>query len=128
MNENNLKYSPLPHYTSKEQIERVLEGDDVEELIRLPLAIGSSYHDWKYAQDTLIKLSEYEDTRISSNACLGLAYVARNHLKLEKHLIKPVLIKELRKNHKYNWRVIDSIEDINRFMNWNIAIKHLQNK
>lgn len=42
---------------------------------------------------------------------------------MEKHIVKPIVLRELRENHEYNWRINDSIDDINLFMKWNIASK-----
>ena len=58
------------------------------------------------------------------NAALGLAYIARNHGMLDKRLVKPYLLRELRENVEYNWRIRDAILDINIFMKWNLASKH----
>jgi hypothetical protein len=44
---------------------------------------------------------------------------------LEKHIVKPVVLKEVRENNEYQWRIIDAIEDINLFMKWNIGKKSL---
>jgi len=56
-----------------------------------------------------------------ANAALGLAYVARNHRMLDKRLVKPYLLKELRENKEYNLRIRDAISDINMFLKWNLA-------
>lgn len=113
-------YKPLERLSDNE-IDRILESGEINELIVLPLSIGEYHHNWKYAQDICVKLSEHEDARVRSNAVLGLAYIARTKRMLEKHIVKPVVIKELRENKEYQWRIIDAIDDINIFMKWNIV-------
>lgn len=59
---------------------------------------------------------------VRANAALGLAYIARNHSKL----VKPYLLQELRQNETYRWRIIDTLQDINLFLDWRIAKKSIQ--
>lgn len=117
-------YKPLPRVSDKE-IERIIEEGTIEEIIVLPLSIGEHHPNWKVAQDICVQLSNHNDERVKANAALGLAYIARTKHKLEKHIVKPVLLKLLRECNGYNWRIIDSIEDINLYMSWNIGFKSL---
>ena len=43
--------------------------------------------------------------------------------KLDKHIVKPVILRALREEKDYEWRIIDATEDINLFMNWKIGLK-----
>ncbi|WP_371363671.1 hypothetical protein SRRS_45470 [Sporomusa rhizae] len=115
-------YKPLP-ILSENEIKRIMSDGSIEELIILPLSIGENYPKWKFAQDLCVKLYEYPDPRVKANAILGLSYVARTKGKLEKHIIKPILLKALREEKEYEWRIIDALEDINLFMGWNISKK-----
>ena len=76
---------------------------------------------WKYAQDICLRLADHSDAAIRANACLGLAYVARTQGRLEKHLVKPVLLRELRSNLEFCGRVQDAIDDINSFLKWKLG-------
>jgi hypothetical protein len=42
---------------------------------------------------------------------------------LEKYIVKPVILRALREEKDYEWRVVDAIKDINLFMRWNIGTK-----
>lgn len=117
-----MRYEPLPEFNI-EQTRIILEYGAIEDLIVLPLSAGSNCSNWKTAQDICLRLADHEDDRVSSNAIMGLAYVARNHKKLEKHLVKPALIKARREHKEYLWRIQDAIEDINCSLNWNISNK-----
>ena len=117
-------YKPLPAITEKNQALEIMANGTHDDLMLLPLSLGEYFTDWKFAQDLCICLIENKEAAIRANAVLGLAYIARKRGMLEKHIVKPVLLKELRGNLDYKWRIEDSIQDINFFMKWNIAYKH----
>lgn len=118
-------YKPLSEKT-REEVKEILESNDMDALITLPLSLGEYESDWKFAQDICMKLAQHEDERVRANAALGLAYVARTKGKLEKNLVKPVLLKLLNDCEEYQWRVMDAIEDINLYMGWHIGKKAIQ--
>jgi len=120
-----LKYKPLSEFDDI-TIKQILQFGTIEEMIILPLSIGQHNPNWKYAQDICVKLSNHDDERVRANAALGLAYTARTKGKLEKHIVKPVLLKLLNDCTEYRWRIIDAIEDINLFMKWRIAEKAIE--
>lgn len=117
-----LVYRPLTPI-SLEHAQAQLKNGNEDELLLLSLKLGEYAKDWKSAQDICVKLMEHSNPAIRANAALGLAYIARNHRKLEKRIVKPYLLKELRENKEFNWRIRDAIEDINLFMGWNLASK-----
>lgn len=114
-------YQPLPIITQRAETEAILNHGSFDELMLLPLALGEHYPDWKYAQDVCLKLADHADDRIRANACLGLGYVARTQGKLEKHLVKPVILRELRTQTEWRWRIEDAIADINHYLGWRLA-------
>ena len=93
----------------------------MDELITLTLSVSEYHNNWKFAQELCVRLSKYENSLIRANAVLGFAYIARTKGKLEKHIVKPIILKELRENQEYNWRILDAIDDINLFMKWRIG-------
>lgn len=119
-------YKPLEQLSDIE-INNILQKGDLEELIRLPLSVGEYHINWKYTQDLCVRLSNHENARVRANAVLGFAYIARTKGMLEKHIVKPIILKELRENKDNQWRIIDAIDDINLFMKWNIG-KNTLNK
>ena len=119
-------YRPLEDITYEEAL-RILESGTLEERILLPLRAGEMMVDWKQAQTICIKSFESDDSRVRANAALGLAYIARTKGQLEKHLVKPLLVKELRENIESRWRVIDAITDINYYLGWHLEEKALNN-
>jgi hypothetical protein len=127
-NPSGLLYRPLPVYSDKSEVTAAIARNSGDEIILLPLAIGQSFPDWKFAQDTCLKLTEHPDNKVSSNACLGLAYIARTHGRLEKHLVKPVLLRELKRQIEMKWRIEEAISDINLYLKWNLASKFYASK
>jgi hypothetical protein len=117
-------YRALPLLHRKDEIERLLSSGTIEELLILSLAVGENYPDWKYAQEICLRLAEHPNDQVRANACLGLAYIARTKQRLEKHLMKPILLRELRCQREFRWRIEDAIEKINRYLKWNLARKY----
>ena len=113
-------YEPLVPI-SLELAQKQLKDGNEDELLLLPLRVGEYITYWNLAQDICLKLMEHSNSAIRANAALGLSYIARNHGKLNKRIVKPYLLKELRENKEFNWRIRDAIEDINLFMGWNLA-------
>jgi len=118
-------YRPLEDITYEEAL-RIHESGSLEERILLPLRAGETMVDWNQAQTICIKSFESDDLRVRANAALGLAYIARTKGQLEKHLVKPLLVKELRENIEYRWRIIDAITDINYYLGWHLEEKALE--
>lgn len=113
-------FKPLD-YLSNENVKEILESNEIEEIIRLPLSVGMNHPNWKYAQSLCVKLSEHNDVRVRANSIMGLAYIARTKGKLEKHIVKPIVLRALRENIEYKWFIKDAIHDINLFMQWDIG-------
>ena len=121
--EKKLIYKTLAAH-SDEEIKRILREGTYEETVRLPLEVGMNHHDWKFAQNVCLQLAEHEDEAVRANAVLGLAYIARTKGELSKHLVKPVIFRELRRSENFKWRIEDAICDINLFLGWNLAFRH----
>ncbi|MHC6202192.1 hypothetical protein ACYULU_03250 [Breznakiellaceae bacterium SP9] len=123
----NCIYKPLADCDTQQAAEILSKGTYEQRMI-LPLSVGESEIEWKKAQDICIALLEHADAdaAIRANAVLGLGYIARTKKNLDKRVIKPYLLKELRENKEYRWRIIDAISDINIFLGWHLAEKAVQ--
>lgn len=115
-------YQSLPEFDDKE-IRRILQFGSIEELTILPLSVGEYHANWKTAQNICVELSNHSDEQVRANSALGLANIARTKGKLEKHIVKPILLEILRNCSEHRDRVIDSIQDVNIFMEWSIEEK-----
>ncbi len=117
-------YRPLD-ILSNQDIQRILENNDVNEMIFLPLSVGEYHLNWKFSQDLCVKLTEHPNAIVRSNALLGLSYTARTKGILEKHIVKPVLLRALKDVELVDGRATDVIEDINIYLGWSIGKKAL---
>ena len=115
-------YQPLEWITYQDALNELEKGDE-ESLLRLPLRVGEYLDQWKNAQDICLRLAEHPSAVIRANAILGLAYTARTKGMLDKRIVKPYLLQELRTNTAYRWRIEDAITEINYYLKWNIAQK-----
>lgn len=124
-----MRYEPLKR-VSKEEVQYILKENNIERLKLLPLSVGEYCEDWKFAQDVCLCLTKHTDETVKANSMLGLSYIARNHNKIEKNIIKAAykfLIKQ--KMSKANRsRVLESMEDIYIFMKWKVDFCYMANK
>ncbi|OWA33013.1 hypothetical protein B9G55_23970 [Saccharibacillus sp. O16] len=117
------RYEEIREYNDQE-IKEILERQVIEELILLPLSVGLYLHNWRVAQNLCLKLAQHDHAHVRANAILGLAHIARTEGELDKRLVKPIVLKELKDNQEHRGTIIDAISDINLFLNWNLAKKH----
>lgn len=108
-------------YTDSEVWE-LIKKDDREALITLPIRLGFCHENWRFVQEVCIKLSEHPDETIRGNSFYGLQYVAMNLGRLEKNVVKPILLRGLKdESELVKSRAACAIEDINQFLNWRIG-------
>lgn len=116
-------YKHIEEYTDHE-IRDILYRQELEKLIYLPISVGLYHRNWKYAQNICITLAQHEDERVRANSIFGLAHIARTKGRLDKRLVKPIILKKIRYNEKHRGIILDAISDINMFLKWEIARKH----
>jgi hypothetical protein len=103
--------------------------DDVEHLRTLPIDLGFNHENWRFIQDICVRLSEHRDSWVRSNSLLGLSYAARFRGKVEKNVVKPVLLRALMDRDLRVAAVAqDAIDDINHLMKWRIGGAKRQKK
>ena len=115
-----MRYESLPSFTHQEALD-ILENGSHQQRVLLPFALGEYEEDQGFAQMVCLRSMEHPDPEIRSAGAMGLAYIARNHKKLDKRVVKPYLLRELRGNHTYRWRIQDALEDINWFLGWRLG-------
>jgi hypothetical protein len=111
-----------PKPTAESEVFDAIRRNDVERLLMIPIELGFHHENWKFIQDISVKLSEHEDPRVRANALFGIEYAARFRGRVEKNVVKPVLLKALRdQDALVSERARDTIDSINHLMGWNIA-------
>jgi len=122
-----LIYKQIIDIEDDEAIKILLHGSE-EDFFSLPLSVGHYHTEWKKAQHICLKLAEHENPQIRSNAILGLSYIANTSKKLDKHLVKPHIIREYRENIEHHGTIVDAIVDINLFLGWHILEKQMKKR
>jgi len=122
-----LNYRALPQIKSQEQVRAILASGYAEDISQLPLAVGDqcSESEKVFAQNICLEIANSKDSATRANAILGLAYIARRHNWLDKRLVKPYILRELRENEEFNWRIVDAIEYINQYLGWRLTHKKI---
>lgn len=92
-----------------------------EEKAELAIALGFDCTDYGFAQLMCIELLKEDNEIIRGNAVIGLAHIARRFKKLDKRIVKPYLLRELRENVECRDLIVEAIDDINMYLKWNIA-------
>lgn len=111
---------PMP--ISDREAMDAIATDDVERLRTLPIDLGFHHPNWRFIQDVCVRLSDHHDPWVRSNALLGLSYAARFLGRIEKNIVKPVLLRALRDaDTRVAGVAQDAIDDINHLMKWRIG-------
>ncbi|NBI11824.1 hypothetical protein D1641_17805 [Colidextribacter sp. OB.20] len=100
---------------------QILRSGSNKEKAELAMALGFDCPDYGFAQSMCIQLLQAEDEIVRGNAIIGLAHIARRFGKLDKRVVKPYLLRELRENIKCKDFIADAVHDINMYLGWSIA-------
>lgn len=107
---------------SDSEIWEAIKNDDREALILIPMKLGLCHDNWRFTQEVSVRLAEHPDEDIRGNSMRGFAYTAMNHGKLEKNIVKPVLLRALKDSSDWvNSCAQDAIDDVNNYMGWRIG-------
>ena len=107
---------------SDREIQDLIKEDDREALILLPMKLGFCHESWRFTQDICVKLSEHPDETIRANSFYGLQYTAMNLGKLEKNIVKPILLRGIKdESERVRSQAQGAIEGINQYMGWRIG-------
>jgi hypothetical protein len=107
---------------SDREVMDAINGDDLEVVRLIPIRLGFNHENWKFIQDICVRLSAHRDSSVRSNSLLGLSYAARFRGRVEKNVVKPVLLRALRDpDPLVAGTAQDAIDDINFLMGWHIG-------
>ncbi|MES2694775.1 MAG: hypothetical protein V4773_14985 [Verrucomicrobiota bacterium] len=99
-----------------------IEKDDVDVVQRIPIRLGFHHENWKFIQDICVQLADHRDPWVRANSLLGLSYAARFRGRVEKNVVKPVLLRGLRDAVPHVAATAkEAIQDINLLLNWRIG-------
>ncbi len=107
---------------SDREVIAAINRDDVDVVRQIPIRLGFNHENWKFIQDVCVRLSGHRDAFVRSNSLLGLTYAARFRKRVEKNIVKPVLLRALKDaDPDVAGTAQDAIQDINRLMGWRIG-------
>lgn len=110
-------------YTNASALAILKNGTDNEKA-ELAIALGFDCPDYGFAQSMCIQLLQMENEIIRGNAIIALAHIACRFRKLDKRVVKPYLLKELKENMQYKDLIEEAICEINMYLDWEIAGLH----
>ncbi|WP_226661178.1 hypothetical protein [Microbulbifer aggregans] len=107
---------------SDSEIWEAIRSNDVESLTLIPLKLAFCHDNWRFVQDIGVQLSDHDNENVRGNAVRSFAYTAMNHGRVEKRVVKPVLLRALKDNSDWVKACAqETIDDVNRFMGWRIG-------
>ena len=89
------KYVSRQTYTNDSAIQ-IIQNGTIEQKAELAIALGFDCPDYGFAQAMCVQLLQCENEKVRTHAVIGLAHVARRFGKLDKRVIKPYLLRELK--------------------------------
>ena len=107
---------------SDSDVLKAIKSDDMEALKLLPIKLGLNHENWRFVQDISVKLAEHPNEDVRGNSFRGLAYTAMNLNKLEKNIVKPILLRGLKDESDWvRGCAQEALDDINHYMGWKIG-------
>jgi len=111
-----------PQPISDKEVMEAIASNDIGRLRLIPIELGLHHENWKLIQDVSVRLSAHPDSGVRANALFGIEYAARFRGRIEKNIVKPVLLRALEDPEK---EVVDRAEEtileVNHLMGWNIG-------
>ena len=99
-----------------------IKNDDIELLRLIPIKLGLTHQNWNFIQNISVKLSEHPDENVRGNSFRGFGYAALNHKKLEKNIVKPVLLRGIKDESDWVRSCAeDALDQVNSYMGWKIG-------
>jgi hypothetical protein len=99
-----------------------IKNDDIELLRLIPVKLGLNHKNWNFIQNVSVKLSEHPNENIRGNSFRGFGYAAMNHRKLEKNIVKPVLLRGIKDESEWVRSCAeDALDQVNSYMGWKIG-------
>lgn len=96
--------------------------DDVERLRTLPIDLAFHHENWRFIQDICVRLSDHKDPTVRGNALEGFHLVAEFHRRLEKNVVKPVLLRGQKDEDAFvASKARDVISYVNHRLKWRIG-------
>jgi len=94
-----------------------IKSDDVEALTLIPIKLCFCHENWRFVQDVSVRRSEHPNEYVRGNSFRGFAYTAMNLNKLEKNIVKPILLRGIKDESDWvKGCAQDALDDINHYL------------
>ncbi len=105
----------------KQDVERAIERDVPDELLRIVIGVSQNAPDLEWAQAMCVELSRHPHFNVRGNAVLGLGHLARRFGGLDERVVKPIIEAALRDADDYVRGQADTAaDDIRQSLRWQI--------
>src|SRR5262245_19042840 len=84
-----------PKLFTKDEVARLIESDDLEELHVVPISVSLYSDDLPWAQDICIRFSSHSRGWVRGNAVLGFGHLARRFRHLDLARVLPIIKRSL---------------------------------
>ena len=112
---------PFKDGWTKEQVVSVIEHDDPDEVLYVPIVVGMSAPECgaEWAQSVCLRLSQHESDQVRANALLGLGHIARTSQDLQQLTAAAAISRGLLDTSPLvQGYAQDAAADIRHFMGW----------
>jgi hypothetical protein len=104
-----------PSPASRDALAVALAGGDGRTIAETLVGLTNSDEDWRWVQDTCLKLLHHDDIGVRAIAITCLGHLARIHGELDIDKVQPILT-ELLSDPELGGRAEDALDDIKRFV------------
>jgi hypothetical protein len=114
-----LVYEPVPEFNGTE-VEQAIRRNDPEELLIVGLS-AALYLEPDFSESICLQLAEHPHFNVRGNAILGFSHIARLHGRLNKLLVRPVIVRALTDDHEYVRGQAEAVkDDLEHFLCWKL--------
>lgn len=116
-----MKYKD-PGKKTKEEVRRILDRDDPEELLHTVVSVGLYEEDYEFAYKVIHELASHPHRNVKANAILCFGHLARRFQKLPQEEVKPIIESALESKEEYIYgQAWSAADDVKHFLGWKIT-------
>ncbi|MEZ5346210.1 MAG: hypothetical protein R2681_11730 [Pyrinomonadaceae bacterium] len=100
-------------------MEQIIENNDIEKLIFVPLFASLYYEDRVFAKRVCIKLASHSTPDVRGCAIEGFGHIARIDGEIDEKLVRPLIERALFEENEFvRMKAEDAKDELKHFLNW----------
>ena len=112
-------YEPIREF-SRTEVKKAIRRNDPEELLIAALS-AALYLDPVFSESICLQRAEHPHFNVRGNAILGFSHIARLHGRLNKRLVRSVIVRALMDDHEYVRDQAEAVkDDLEHFLRWKL--------